>query len=190
MLAACSAVEFFLYSRANFLFRSAAAKMCNVRKNHIRIAFFVSNISLFKPYAIFAAQVCCPVQTYSLVNSSDGAKDFTRTSPLKNVGAGKNLSQASIRSKPYRKFCRALCACAVVCIWMIKYKSYVGQTIGSRALCRAGLVRLLPCARVCSVCILPCSTTTIKLCLDSPSKSIGHENNLAQEGIRSKRCVE
>ena len=67
--------------------------MCSVRKNHIRIAFFVSNISLFWPYAIFAAQVGCPVPTYSLVDSSDGAKDFARTSPLKNVGAGKNLSQ-------------------------------------------------------------------------------------------------
>ena len=67
--------------------------MCNVRKNHIRIAFFVSNFSPFKQYAIFVAQVGCPASTYSLVNPSDGAKDFARSSPLKNVGAGKNLSQ-------------------------------------------------------------------------------------------------
>lgn len=91
--------------------------MCNVRKNHIRIAFFVSNFSPFKQYAIFVAQVGCPVSTYSLVNPSDGAKDFARSSPLKNVGAGKNLSQASIRSKPYRKFCRTLCACALSCVF-------------------------------------------------------------------------
>ena len=111
--------------------------------------------------------------TFTLDNSSDGAKDFVRTSPLKNVGAGKTFRKKYHVKTVSEILSYALCLCAVVCIWMIKDKSCVGQTYRQQD--------ALP-SRIC----LP---SAVRRCLLGAHFAVQHNNKIVRRKVSAMKTT-